>query len=111
MGPDHPDEAAGVALLMEAIGTTDPDFFLGFVSQLAKAGGGEIDEHQLNFLLAVVKGIKPRDQLEAMLAAQMAAVHTATMKFSRSLGGTYVQQAYANLCDTAKDATGRAASR
>jgi hypothetical protein len=85
MGPDHPDEAAGVALLMEAIGTTDPDFFLGFVSQLAKAGGGEIDEHQLNFLLAVVKGIKPRDQLEAMLAAQMAAVHTATMKVSRSL--------------------------
>jgi hypothetical protein len=85
MVPDHPDEAAGVALLMEAIGTTDPDFFLGFVCQLATAGGGEIDEHRLNFMLAVVKGIKPRDQLEAMLAAQMAAVHTATMQFSRKL--------------------------
>jgi hypothetical protein len=83
--PEHPDEVAGEALLMEAIATTDADFLAGFVRQLAKAGGGEIDEHQLNFMLAVVKGIKPRDQLEAMLAAQMAAVHTATMKFSRSL--------------------------
>jgi hypothetical protein len=85
VGPDHPDETTGVALLMEAVGTTDPDFLLGFVSQLATAEGGKIDEGRLNFLLAVVKGIKPRDQLEAMLAAQMAAVHTATLTFSRHL--------------------------
>jgi hypothetical protein len=85
MVPDHPDAATGVALLMEAIGTTDPDFFPGFVEQLATAEGGKIDEGRLNFMLAVVKGIKPRDQLEAMLAAQMAAVHTATMQFSRNL--------------------------
>jgi hypothetical protein len=61
------------------------DFLAGFVNQLAEASGGEVDEQQLNFMLAVVKGIKPRDQMEAMLAAQMAAVHTATMKFSRNL--------------------------
>jgi hypothetical protein len=85
MVPDHPDEAAGIALLMEAVATTDSDFFLGFVGQLARAGGGEIDERRLNFMLSVVKGIKPRDQIEAMLAAQMAAVHMATMKFSSSL--------------------------
>lgn len=30
-------------------------------------------------MLAVIKDIKPTDQFEAMLAAQMAAVHTATM--------------------------------
>ena len=80
MVPDHPDETAGFALLMEAVGTTDPDFFLGLVDQLAKADGGKIDEHQLNFMLSVVKGFKPREQIEAMLAAQMAAVHSATMK-------------------------------
>ena len=39
----------------------------------------------VNFMLSVVKGIKPRDQLEAMLAAQMAAVHMATMTFARRL--------------------------
>jgi hypothetical protein len=36
-------------------------------------------------MLAVVKGIEPRDQIEAMLAAQMAAVHNATMTFARHL--------------------------
>jgi len=36
-------------------------------------------------MLSVIKGIDPRDQLEAMLAAQMAAVHMATMTFARRL--------------------------
>ena len=85
IGPDHPHEAAGNVLIMEAIATTDPDFLTGLLTQLANASGGEVDEQQLNFMLSVVKGIKPRDQIETMLAAQMAAVHTATMKLSRSL--------------------------
>jgi hypothetical protein len=33
-------------------------------------------------MLSVVKGIQPRDQVEAMLAAQMAAVHMASIKFA-----------------------------
>ena len=37
-------------------------------------------------MLAVIKGIKPKDQLEAMLAAQMAAVHLATMLLGRTAG-------------------------
>lgn len=65
---------------MEAIGTTDPDFVLGFLSQIADLGDDKNKEHRLNFVLSVVKGIKPRDQIEAMLAAQMATVHAATMK-------------------------------
>ena len=36
-------------------------------------------------MLSVVKGIEPRDQVEAMLAAQMAAVHMASMTFARRL--------------------------
>jgi hypothetical protein len=44
-----------------------------------------VDERGINFLLAVVKGVEPRDQVEAMLAAQMAAVHNATMTFARRL--------------------------
>jgi len=49
-------------------------------------------------MLAVVKGIKPRDQMEAMLAAQMAAVHTATMRFSRNLA----EAEYLDLQDSAE---------
>jgi len=82
---EHIDDLAGSALIMQELGTSDLDFFAGFVVQLAKAGGGELDETLLNFKLAVVKGIQPRNQMEAMLAAQMAAVHCATMKFSRNL--------------------------
>ena len=43
-------------------------------------------------MLAMVKGIKPRDQIECMLAAQMAAVHVATMAFTRRLAHRDKQQ-------------------
>jgi hypothetical protein len=36
-------------------------------------------------MLSVVKGIEPRDHIEAMVAAQMAATHAATMKLFRDL--------------------------
>ena len=83
---------------MEALAAIDPDFVTGLVSQLARAGGGEVDEQRLNFMLSVVKSIKPRDQVEAMLAAQMAAVHTATMRFSRNLA----EAEYLDLQDSAE---------
>ena len=36
-------------------------------------------------MFSVVDGIEPRDQIEAMLASQMAAVQMATMTFARRL--------------------------
>jgi hypothetical protein len=65
----------------KTLGTVSVDFMNGLLRQLANAGshGRQIDEDALNFMLSVVTGIKPKDQLEAMLAVQMAAIHTATM--------------------------------
>jgi hypothetical protein len=82
---DHPDEQIGRALVMEALAAADWDFVDGILKQLvnASAQGQDIDECGLNFMLSVIKGIEPRDQLEAMLAAQMAAVHVTTMTFAR----------------------------
>src|SRR5258708_8431452 len=82
--PDHPEPSVGSVLLMEALGTTDPDFLDGILLQLLNCGSraGKGDERGLNFLLSVIKGVKPRDQVEALLAAQMAAVHAATMTFA-----------------------------
>jgi hypothetical protein len=37
-------------------------------------------------MVAVVKDVQPKDQLEAMLAAQMAVAHTAAMSFAQKLG-------------------------
>ena len=87
IAPDHADPKMGQALLMEALATADPCFVVGLVTQLADAGtqGRKVDERALNFMLSVVKGVKPKDQMEAMLAAQMAAVHMATMTFARRL--------------------------
>ena len=85
IGFDHPDEQIGRALVMEALASADWDFVHGILSQLANVSGQgqHIEEHELNFMLSVIKGIDPRDQLEAMLAAQMAAVHVTTMTFAR----------------------------
>jgi hypothetical protein len=44
------------------------------MSQLINASGktsGKTSETDTNFLLSVIKGIEPRDQIETMLAAQM----------------------------------------
>jgi hypothetical protein len=83
----HANDIVGYGLLMEALGTADYEFGHVLLDQLANAGsrGGEVDEAKLNFMLSVIKGIKPRDHLEAMLAAQMAAIHMATMTFTHRL--------------------------
>jgi hypothetical protein len=87
VSPDHKDIAEGYVLLMDALGTTDWDFSKGLLKQLIDTSlqGGEVDEQRVNFMLSMIKGIKPRDQVEAMLAAQMAAVHVSTMTFACKL--------------------------
>ncbi len=84
---DCRDQAHGYALLKKAIGTEDNDFVRGILFQLAVAGGlgPDVVEDGANFMLSVVNGIKPKDQIETMLAVQMTAVHMATMRFARSL--------------------------
>jgi hypothetical protein len=85
--PDHPSGKIAAALLSEALGTVNPDFATELINQLANAASkeGAVSEGGLNFMLAVVKDVEPRDQIEAMLAAQMAAAHMATMTFARRL--------------------------
>jgi hypothetical protein len=86
VGIDHPNIPVGTVTLMQAIGTADYDFYDGLIGQLANASGeAEASESGANFMLSVVKGLEPRDQVEAMLAAQMAAVHMASMTFARRL--------------------------
>jgi hypothetical protein len=78
---DHPDPLVGRALLMNALGSADSDFVDGIVRQFIRESRIDqgTDERMLNFLLSIVEGIEPKDQLETMLAAQMAVVHVAIM--------------------------------
>ena len=75
------------AQLMAAKGAADDDFLGALYYQLARSAfqGGEIGQDDLGFMCSVVTGIKPRDRLEYMLVAQMAAVHLATMTSARRL--------------------------
>jgi hypothetical protein len=83
---DHSDLAYGQFALLKALGTTDLDFFDGLIGQLVNASSEKgASEKGTNCMLAVVKGLEPRDQIESMLAAQMAAVQMAMMTFSRRL--------------------------
>jgi hypothetical protein len=81
------DEFIGYFLLMEALGTIDNDFLIGLLGQLSNAGsqGRELDPVGINFMISVIKGIQPRDPVEAMLASQKAAVHMASMTLARRL--------------------------
>jgi hypothetical protein len=84
---DHPDPETGRLMLVNALGTVDHDFAEGLIGQLMSAGtqDEQYDGQGPNFMLSVIQGIMPPDEVEAMLAAQMAAVHMATMSFARRL--------------------------
>jgi hypothetical protein len=79
--------------VMESFGITDRNFLGPLYSQLIEADGFGGDG--LEFAVAVIISVNPRDSLEAMLAAQMAVMHWATMKFMRQVGdvrGTQFQE-------------------
>lgn len=59
----------------------------GLVKQAAILGshGRRIDPDASNFALGFVDGMAPRDAAEALLLAQMAAIHQATMLMARRL--------------------------
>ena len=83
----HTDPDFAQILMMADLGANDLAFYHGLSGHVATLGSHkrQIDEEASNFALSVIRGIEPRDQLEAMLAAQMAAVHAATMMFARRL--------------------------
>ena len=84
---DHEDDLTAMRLIMNATGTCDYDFMIQFLGQVGNAAskGRKLDESAINFMLSVVQGLRPQDEMEAMLGAHMAAVHMAIMTFVRRL--------------------------
>lgn len=88
----HRDRAAWEAMICDALGTRSESTARTFLVQLTElcgkvwhpdaGGGGEWfpDETELNMILNFVAGIKPRNEMEAALGAQMVAVHLMAMK-------------------------------
>ncbi|MEO8320993.1 MAG: hypothetical protein ABI561_22000 [Bradyrhizobium sp.] len=84
---DHPDPELGEQLMADALGVTDREAMHGIVRQLVKASvsGESPDEVNLAFMISMVKSIKPRDAVEAMLVAQMVSVHVMAMRCAHHL--------------------------
>jgi hypothetical protein len=88
--PDHPKPAVALSLLTNAFSTGDAHFAEGLLDQLANVSrtGKDLTARELNTMIAMVHAIGPRDPTEALLAAQMAAIHQATMVAARRLNNT-----------------------
>src|SRR5712664_4558313 len=102
---DHPDPELGEQLMADALGVADRDAMHGILRQLVKASvnGQKADAVNLAFMISMVKSIKPRDSVEAMLVAQMVSVHVMAMRCAYHL---------ANAEDIARqDSAGRALGR
>ena len=69
------------------LGSESLGFANGLLRQMINAGtvGTVEDKEGTDFVVGVVQGIAPRDELEAMLATQIAAVHLAILKQQRQL--------------------------
>ena len=85
---DHPDPEHGERLMSDALGVSDRDAMHGILRQLVKASvnGERPDAVNLAFMISMVKSIKPRDAVEAMLVAQMVSVHVMAMRSAHQLG-------------------------
>jgi hypothetical protein len=84
---EHPDPGLGEQLMANALGVADRDAMDGILRQLvrASASGRGADEVNLSFMISMVKSLKPRDSVEAMLVAQMVSVHVMAMRCAQHL--------------------------
>ncbi len=77
-------------MLSPSLGTASTCFSNSILNHLINATsvGGKLDQEAINFSLAFIDGIEPKDELETMLAAQMAAIHLATILQARRLNNS-----------------------
>jgi hypothetical protein len=81
--PDHPDLSVGGVLLVDAMGLKDQNLGRELLVQMSAVSRD--NEDALNAMIAFVRGVEPKDALEATLATQMASIHTLTMRLAGQL--------------------------
>ena len=95
---DHPDNDAGAlwAVLHDTFATGDATLTGALLDQFTALSQVDGQHHpsRMKALLASVRAIAPRDETEALLAVQMAAIHDATMRAAASLANSKQIDAY-----------------
>jgi hypothetical protein len=88
IGFECPDDQLGAVKMSEALGTADLDLGSYLLGQIAETFRGTVssdgrDNEALvtatNLAMAILDGIKPQDEIEAMLVVQMIGVHNMAM--------------------------------
>lgn len=84
---DHEDSNVGWDLLVAGLGLSDPCAAGALIDQMSAVAQqcDGVSQLKANQLLSVVQEIGPRDPIEALLAVQMATVHSAAMHQAASL--------------------------
>src|SRR5262245_7470790 len=84
---DHPDQITAEVMLAHALGVHDLGLARVLRDQLANVArvGKSLTAEEFNGAISIVRSIGPRNPTEALLAAQMAAIHNATMVAARRL--------------------------
>jgi len=101
----HSNDAAWQRQITDAFGSNSISIAQTFLRQLGElcspvfAGERLVpDEIELNGLLGFINSIRPENELQAALAAQMVAVHLATMRLAaQSVRGGHVDKLSANV--------------
>jgi hypothetical protein len=111
VGPPHGDHAGWEARIRSAFSAHRLSTAIAFLDQLTSlctisydrgSGQWKPSEIELNFALGIIDSIRPRNQMEAALAAQMVAVHFMQMRMSsRMLGEQDIGSRDANAREAA----------
>lgn len=83
IGPLHGDRDGWLARLDDLFGSRGRQFplaQLNHILKFARGSDGKYDEAKANALLAAVDGVRPANEVEAMLALQMAVTHDLAMQ-------------------------------
>ena len=94
-----------VYAMLDSLGTASPDFMQLMLAQLGmhateteRTEDGELEhtvnEQRLQGMLAMAQGVQPQDEVEAALAAQMAACHDIAMEQARRAANTRHPEAF-----------------
>ena len=100
---DHPDQDTWYAVYLQAFGTLSDDLANMLIEQIGasySAPRGPVSPRNINAALAVLHGIQPRDEIEALLVSQMIMTHmNVAQAISRQVATTTVEahDSYGNM--------------
>jgi hypothetical protein len=105
-GPKHSDMEGWRAQFMAAFGTSNETVTQVEVQRIAGAlrqRDGTIDPNELDTVIAIVSGQRPKNELEAMVVCQMAVTHALTMRSFGNLNRSNdIQQQDSNALTVAR---------